>query len=62
MAAAKTSVIEIDCYGVKINALYNVIKGATSKSKLPHEASVCMRVLLLEAGSEGGEVPVGAGE
>jgi Ca2+/Na+ antiporter len=53
IAADESGIIEIDCYGVKINALYSIIKGATFKSKLPHDVVVTMRVLLLEPESAG---------
>ncbi len=51
--ANKTGLINIDCFGVKLDALYKVIKGATFKSKLPHDAEINMRALLLEPDSFG---------
>lgn len=49
----KSGAIQIDCYGVKLNALYKVIKGATYKSKLPYNKKINIRALLLEPDSPG---------
>lgn len=49
----KEGTINIDCFGVKLDALYKVIKGATFKSKIPYDRKVSMRVLLLEPDSFG---------
>ena len=51
--AEKKEVINIDCFGVKVDALYKVIKGTSFKSKLPNDAEVNMRVLILEPDSFG---------
>ena len=53
ISAIKTGDINIDVYGVKLDALYQVIKGSTYKSKLPNELNVNMRVLFLEPNSFG---------
>lgn len=48
IAQAKTEIINIDVFGVKIDALYKVIKGSTYKSKLSQDLQINMRILVLE--------------
>lgn len=53
IAESHAGMIEIDCFGVKLDALYKILKGVSSKSKLPHDTQITMRALLLEANSFG---------
>lgn len=49
----KSGVIAIDAFGVKLDSLYKLIKGATYKSKLPEDLDINIRALFLEPGSAG---------
>lgn len=49
----KHGTISIDAFGVKLDALYKILKGSTYKSQLPPDLKVNMRVLFLEPDSSG---------
>ena len=48
VSKAKNGKVHLDAFGVKLDALYKVMKGASYKSKLSHDVEIDIRALILE--------------